>query len=46
MTVGFGLGMLLTGLIAILIGVEGLRADLMAKDQEIGRLMHKINVKK
>ena len=28
------------------IEVEGLRADLMAKDQEIGRLMHKINVKK
>ena len=28
------------------IEVEGLKADLMAKDQEIGRLMHKINVKK
>ena len=28
------------------IEIEGLRADLMAKDQEIGRLMHKINVKK
>ena len=28
------------------IEVEGLRADLMAKDVEIGRLMHKINIKK
>ena len=28
------------------IEVEGLRADLYSKDQEIGRLMHKINIKK
>ncbi len=28
------------------IEVEGLRADIFAKDLEIGRLMHKINVKK
>jgi len=26
--------------------LEGLRADIFAKDLEIGRLMHKINVKK
>tara|TARA_R100001443_G_scaffold113416_2_gene128029 strand:+ start:109 stop:297 length:189 start_codon:yes stop_codon:yes gene_type:complete len=26
--------------------VEGLRADILSKDLEIGRLMHKINVKK
>ena len=28
------------------IEVEGLKADLMSKDLEIGRLIHKINVKK
>ena len=28
------------------IEVEGLKADLMSNDLEIGRLMHKINVKK
>ena len=28
------------------IEIEGLKADLLAKDLEIGRLMHKINVKK
>ena len=28
------------------IEIEGLKADILSKDLEIGRLMHKINVKK